>query len=332
LIRNTQPLVKIAVGIALGAVCLWLTFRGTDIGHVAEVMGRVRLSSVGAALLLVAATVTAVGRRWQLLVQRGESLRHGSRFIIAVVVGQMLNVLLPIRLGEVVRAYSISRAEHRPVARIFATLVLERLADVVLLGVSVMALLVQLSLPVWARTSGLFTLAVSVVALASAFVLVRWGPTGLRLLDRPTRLLSDRLRLFLSRHGHIALDELRAFGDWRASAQVWALSLLIVVLAVATNYTLFHAFDLRLSPAPALMLFVVLQIGVAPASTPGNVGVFHYLVVLVLMAFGVDRGVAVAYAVVLHAVAYGPKIIAGAFFLVTLDMPVLDRAAWKQPA
>jgi uncharacterized protein (TIRG00374 family) len=332
LIRTSVPLVKVVAGVALGAACLWLTFRGTDIGHVAEIVGRVRLSPVWAALLLVAATVTAVGRRWQLLVQRGEPARRGARFVVAVVVGQMLNVLLPIRLGEVVRAYAISRAEQRPVARIFATLVLERLADVLVLGVSVMALLVLLSLPSWARTSGLMTVAVSVVAFGSALVLVRWGSRALPLLDRPIRFLSDRFRLFVLRYGHMALDELRAFGDWRASAQVWGLSLLIVVLAVATNYVLFYAFDLQLSPLVALMLFVVLQIGVAPASTPGNVGVFHYLVVLVLMAFGVDRGVAVAYAVVLHAVAYGPKIIAGAVFLATMDIAVLDRAPWKQPA
>lgn len=323
---------KIVLGVALGALCLWLAFRGTDLRRVFELVGHVRLWPVCASLFLVAATVAAVGRRWQLLVQRGEPLRHASRFIIAVVVGQMLNVLLPIRLGEVVRAYSISRAEQRPVARIFATLVLERLADVLLLGVSAIALLVLLSLPSWARTSGLVTLAVSVVAFGSALVLVQWGSLALRLLDRPIRFLSDRFRLLLLRNGHMALDELRAFGDWRASAQVWGLSLLIILLAVATNYVLFYAFDLRLSPAVALMLFVVLQIGTAPASTPGNVGVFHYLVVLVLMAFGVDRGVAVAYAVVLHAVAYGPKIIAGAVFLATMDIAVLDRAPWKQPA
>ena len=323
---------KIVLGIALGALCLWLAFRGTDGRRVFELIGHVRLWPVCASLFLVAATVAAVGRRWQLLVQRGEPLRHASRFISAVVVGQMLNVLLPIRLGEVVRAYSISRAEQRPVARIFATLVLERLADVLLLGVSAIALLVLLSLPSWARTSGLVTLAVSVVAFGSVLVLVQWGSLALSLLDRPNRFLSDRFRLLLLRNGHMALDELRAFGDWRASAQVWGLSLLIVLLAVATNYVLFYAFDLRLSAAVALMLFVVLQIGTAPASTPGNVGVFHYLVVLVLMAFGVDRGVAVAYAVVLHAVAYGPKIIAGAVFLATMDIAVLDRALWKQPA
>ncbi len=323
---------KIVAGVVLGAACLWLTFRGTDLSLVGEVVSRVHLLWIWTALALVALTVTVVSRRWQLLVHRGERPRGVSRFVAAVIVGQMLNVLLPIRLGEAVRAYWISRTEHEPLPRVFATLAIERLADLLVLGAGVMVLLVQLSLPAWARTSGRLTLAVSVAAIGTALALAKWGTPALRLLDHPVPFVPERLRLFLTRQGHMAFDELRAFGDWRASAHVWALSLLIVLLAVATNYVLFHAFDLRLSPAVALMLFVVLQVGVAPASTPGNVGVFHYLVVLVLTAFGVDRAVAVAYAVVLHAVAYGPKIIAGAIIVSTMDTPVLKRAAWTQPA
>ena len=48
---------------------------------------------------------------------------------------------------------------------------------------------------------------------------------------------------------------------------------------------------------------------------PGNVGVFHYLTVLVLSAFSVDRQVAVGYALVLYFVALVPKIILGAYIL-----------------
>jgi hypothetical protein len=89
-----------------------------------------------------------------------------------------------------------------------------------------------------------------------------------------------------------------------------------VGLAVATNYVLFRAFDLSLSPMTALLLFAVLQIGGAPAATPGNLGVFHYPAVLVL----------VAYAVVLHAVALRPKIIAGVIIIGATRTPLVEPA------
>lgn len=325
-ILNRQAAGRLLVGTILGGVALWLTFRRVDIGLVATSLEHVHLSWVVAALTLVAATVSAVARRWQRLVYREASPRRFPRFIAAVVTGQMLNVLLPIRLGEAARAYWISRTEEQPLSRILGTIVVERLADVLMLGVSLSVLLLGVSLPPWARDSGRIALGASVAAAVAAVVVGKWGASVLRALEVPLLILPARIRVFLIQQGRVALAELRAFGDWRSNAEVWALSVLIVVLAAATNYVLLLAFDLRLPPTTALLLFVVLQIGGAPVSTPGNLGVFHYLVVLVLTFAGVDRTVAVAYAIVLHAVAIGPKILGGAAILGITRTPVLEPA------
>ena len=327
---NRQTAGRLLVGATLGGVALWLTFRRTDLRLVVTSVERVHPLLVLLALALVATTVTAVARRWQLLVCRGEAPRRLPRFLAAVVTSQMLNVVLPIRLGEAARAYWISRTEHRPLGRIVATIVVERLADVLMLGVSVSVLLVYVALPSWARHSGEVALGASLAAAAAAIVLGKWGASVLRALEWPLLILPERMRMVLIQQGRVALAELRAFGGWRSNLTVWALSVLIVTLAAATNYVLFLAFDLPLPPTTALLVFVVLQIGGAPASTPGNLGVFHYLTVLVLTAFGVDRTVAVAYAIVLHAVAVGPKIIAGAVMIGLASTSVFEPAGWRQ--
>ena len=74
-------------------------------------------------------------------------------------------------------------------------------------------------------------------------------------------------------------------------------------------------FELPLSASVALLLFVALQVGGIPVATPGNVGVVHLLTVWILTAFGVDRAVALVYAVVLHLIASGSKVIAGVALL-----------------
>jgi uncharacterized membrane protein YbhN (UPF0104 family) len=60
---------------------------------------------------------------------------------------------------------------------------------------------------------------------------------------------------------------------------------------------------------------VVLKVGVAMPSVPGKLGVFHYLCTLALGAFGLDKGVALGYAVLLYFVVFGPPVLLGAFFL-----------------
>ena len=76
----------------------------------------------------------------------------------------------------------------------------------------------------------------------------------------------------------------------------------------------------------------MLQVGVAPASTPGNLGVFHYLTVLVLTAFGIDRTAAIAYAIVLHGVTVGPKIIVGVIIVTATRSRVLPPTGWEPSA
>jgi hypothetical protein len=70
-----------------------------------------------------------------------------------------------------------------------------------------------------------------------------------------------------------------------------------------------------LTPTAALVLLVALQLGTALISVPGNLGVFHAITVLVLTRFDVDQTSAVAYAIVLYAVAIIPKIVLGALCL-----------------
>ena len=54
----------------------------------------------------------------------------------------------------------------------------------------------------------------------------------------------------------------------------------------------------------AFWVVVITSLGMVIPSSPGYVGVFHYLTVLTLGFFGVDQGTALSYALVLHAVVY----------------------------
>ena len=49
------------------------------------------------------------------------------------------------------------------------------------------------------------------------------------------------------------------------------------------------AFGFKLPAIAALFLLVVLQVGNSAVSVPGNLGVFHYLTVLALAVYGIDR-------------------------------------------
>jgi hypothetical protein len=92
-------------------------------------------------------------------------------------------------------------------------------------------------------------------------------------------------------------------------------SLLIWTLNILVNYTVFLALGLPLSFAAALFLVIVLEVGVAVPSAPGKLGIFHYLCILALGVFGLEKGAALGYAVLLYFVVFGPPSLLGALFL-----------------
>ncbi len=71
--------------------------------------------------------------------------------------------------------------------------------------------------------------------------------------------------------------------------------------------------DLPVPVITAFALLVMLQIGTAVVSVPGNLGVFHYLTVVTLATWSVPTETAIATALVLHIVTLGPKIVLAAF-------------------
>ena len=81
-----------------------------------------------------------------------------------------------------------------------------------------------------------------------------------------------------------------------------------------SNYFLFLAFGMGLSFWVALVVLLAVQVGNIPPSVPGKVGIFEYAVILALSVFGVTKGAALGYAVMLHVVAYFPKIMMGFWF------------------
>ena len=93
-----------------------------------------------------------------------------------------------------------------------------------------------------------------------------------------------------------------------------ALSLSIhAELAVDAHPPVFAAVDLPLaSPVvAAIALLVVTQVGGAVPTVPGRIGVFHALVVFTLGMFGIESGIALGYAVVMHIVVFGTQIVLG---------------------
>lgn len=220
-----------------------------------------------------------------------------GKLTAAMLIGQAVNIIAPARLGDLVRA---SLVETERTVYVLGTLVIQTVLDLLMVAALVLVLLFQVTLPDWWRGSGQVLLVTSVVAVG--------GVAGL-ILGR--KLVARRLAVWLNRWPALkkfrVLDMadhfLRSFDMVsRPLVLMRALgwSVVIWIFYGAVNYVLLAAVGAPLSMLAAFFLLVVLQLGVAIPSSPGRVGVYHYLSVAALAVFGVDGPRAVSYAIILH--------------------------------
>lgn len=303
------------VGIGVGAATLWLSTRGIDVESLKHALSASRPFWTMSAVLSVLATVAAGVVRWRLLFYPDARQRSWSTLTMAMIVGQMLNIALPFRAGEIARAAWVSRAERLAIGHVLGTMAVERLSDLVAVGVTVGALLILTTVPDWMAAGGRALMSTAVLAAALIGLIALRGrqltAIAVRIVRSLPALLARRLEPLLTS----AVDGTRILQHRETTLLASLLAVVVLLLAASTNYLLFVAFDLPVSAVAAILLVIALQIGNTLLPVPGNVGVFHYVTVLTLGTFSVDRESALAYAVVLHLVALGPKVLAGAAIL-----------------
>jgi len=202
------------------------------------------------------------------------------------------------------------------------TVVIEKILDFfvfVLLWISVPALF-AIQKEVRGYKIALFLCLLAVFLL----VLFIWQPkTILKWTNFLSRLLPPKLRQSFQGFFERGIE---AFGLLRSAKTLIiliSLTFAFIGVQVLTNFFLFKAFDLRLSFWVGLVVLLAIQVANIPPSVPGKIGIFEYAVILALSVFGIAKGQALSYGIMLHLVAYLPKILLG--FIVLPGMGISLR-------
>jgi uncharacterized protein (TIRG00374 family) len=307
---RSSPILRVGLGVVLSVLFLFVAMRNVAVRDVQAALGQANTGYIALALGSVALNILAKALRWRILL--GDAGRRIAfvRVLASLVVGQMLNLLLPARAGDISRAYVIGRAGPGPLF-VVGTIVLEKLLDMILYATLFVLLLLLIPLPDWLGNSATAVALVTCVAVVVVAAIAFSRDALTRLLERYAERLPARMRgrlLHRLRSVLASLDVLRNRPDM---VKLLVCSVLIWTTAVLNNALILLALHMSLPLSASLLVLVVLQAGITLPSLPGNIGIFEYLCVLALSIFGVARAPALSYGVLLHVVTMLPQLIAG---------------------
>jgi uncharacterized protein (TIRG00374 family) len=139
------------------------------------------------------------------------------------------------------------------------------------------------------------------------------------------RILPGRHRERIETFGSQAVEAFHSLRSPRILAVLTFFTFGLILCQVLTNYFVFRAFHLAAPFWAALVVLLAVQVGNLPPSAPGKIGIFEYAVILALAAFGIGRRDALSYGLILHVVAFLPKIILGFIYLSASHISIKTR-------
>ena len=313
------------LGVVVSAIFLILFFGQIDLRQTADALRDANYWWLFPAIAVYFIAVFFRALRWHFLLAPMKSVPV-SRLYPIVVVGYMANNLLPIRLGELVRAFFIWRKEGVNKSSALVTILIERVFDGVFL--LFMALVIWPFLPV-ADLLKDFSDNINVpqglvIFLASApFILALMVFFAVALSARAGRLVT-RITLRLA-PGRFKVQASSLMGGLIAGLSVLRSPrrVLITVLLTApvwlgeaTMYYLISlGFRLELPFHGLLLTTSTSNLATSLPSTAGAVGPFEYATRLTLEALNVAGEQAAAYALALHVALLVPVTLLGLLFL-----------------
>jgi uncharacterized protein (TIRG00374 family) len=314
---------RIAVLIAVAILLLALFLRQANFGDVWAEIRDGRLDLVLLAIAVTMLTYALRAFRWQYLL-RALGPTHFSTAFRTTVIGFAVNFLLPARVGEIVRPYLLARDEGLNATSAFATIILERLLDMVTVLVLFAVFLLLFDVrqspvdPRWFRDIRMagFTAGVgALLALAVVFVLAGHPDAAARIALRIERVLPARMAHAFSRLVRMFVTGLGVVRQPSRLAMTFLLSFPLW-LSIATGiFLVTRAFHVDMPFTGAFVVMTLLVVGVA-IPTPGAIGGFDYFYQVAVTAFyGVPRNRAIGAALVLHAISFLPVTLVGIIFM-----------------
>jgi uncharacterized protein (TIRG00374 family) len=320
-------------GVIVSLVFVGLFFLTVDEKEMGKALADADLKYLAPAVAFYFGAVLFRTLRWRYLLS---PLRvfAAARLFPVVVVGYMANNLLPVRLGELARAYYLRQREDFSTSTALATIAVERVYDgitLLLLALAAVPFLLGYDLLDGARSSQKWSwallaglAAVVFVAAIVALTMLAIKPGFARTIYKLSRIFPSKLQPKVQKLIGLFIEGLTALREPRRHVGLFLWSVPIWLFEGALYLFIAFTFNLHQAFEPAWLLLPVVMLVMAASnlassipSSPGSIGTFEFPAAAALVLVGVGQGTAGAYAVLVHVVLLLPVTALGLVFLWT---------------
>jgi len=306
----------------ISAIGIFFAFKGENLNEIISQIKQVDSFGFWLACILITLSCIVRAYRWQLLMDPVERIPLYDVFA-ATMVGYFGNGVLAFRLGELLRAYSVTAKTSMSTSQAFGTVILERILDMLMVVlVFVMTIpwfpfeheAIRIAIMVF---SGFSLLLIVAIFLASQFKMMDYVKShNLFQSGIGEKIISVLEKIF---DGIVLIKKTNHFG------MILISSVLLWGFYYVVTYIVLGSCGIPLGIAGTGILLVLGSVAIGIPALPGSAGTYEAGIKFSLMVvFGIAGDKALSYAIVSHAVSYFPLTLVGALFFMLGSVSLKD--------
>jgi glycosyltransferase 2 family protein len=321
---RSRKLWQVLINLLIGAGLIWV-FHDIHLKEFLQHVSNINWLWISAGVIMDIVSYIFQGWRWKFLLKPvgRVSLAHTTQ---AVYVGLFTNEIMPMRLGELIRGYLVSRMMEVGFMSILPSMIVERLIDGIWLSLWVGFLLYFISLPqnitIVANIIGSVIVLLTVLFVINVLLKEQESPV----IAKENALTWKPARLFVTFIGKLAAD-LREIGLSRSFYMSFLISFGYILFQIFAFWFTMIGYHIPLSFLECTAVILIIIIGTAVPNAPSNVGSFQFFCVMGLSLFGVNKTLASGFSIVSFAVLTLPLWLLG---LIALKYSGMTIASVKQ--
>ena len=313
---------KILIVGGISIIGIYLAFMGEDFDGLIHQIKQVNMSGITLGCFLLVTSCIVRAYRWKLIMDPVEKIPLHDVFS-ATMVGYFGNGILAFRLGELLRAYSVTSGRHMSATQAFGTVIMERILDL-LMVLLVFVLLIPwfpfehegIRLAVYIFSGITFAIIFGIFLSWKFNLMGKIGEVAVLQKGIGQKLFQALNKIF---------DGIVLIKNTDHAVVIVLSSILLWGFYYAVTFIILDACDLNLGIIGTGIILVLGSIVIGIPALPGSAGTYDAGIKFSLMVvFGIASEKALTYAIVSHAVSYFPLVIIGMIYFMEGSVRIKD--------
>jgi uncharacterized protein (TIRG00374 family) len=287
---------RVVLSTGVSILVIWLIFKDVNLKDLWTILLRGQYLWLLPGIVVMGVALWLRAMRWRVLLDKKLPMIRAYHILNA---GNFLNNVLPLRLGEVSKAYLASRNSSITAMQALSTVFIERILDVLTMFLFLIAVLPLVPSQGLIIRAGQTAAGIAVAGIVILLTAAAFRERSVRVGRVLTRWLPSPIQSGLLRWTDEFLQGVSAASGWRLVIAVgW--SLLIWLTWALISWVGMLIFIKDSTPVQAVFLMCSQALGLSIPSAPSGAGIYEGATIAGLAIFGVSKEIALAIGLTGH--------------------------------